>query len=1509
MAGQGSARVTLKEIDLSQVRDPEQLPQGVPAAVVGPAKRGPAFVPMTFANMQQFGEVFGSMNEVSKESNANRFAPLALNEWMRNAQAGTFIRTLGIGSAEGRMNSDRTVDGAGFVLGSDISYDINNKLQRNQHAEITDANEVGSKAAARTHFLGCFMKDQGDSTFLQDANIQTAQAAGSINISILEDSAIKDASTLKITYYQADKTEQHVTFTFDDAHAAEGGGGNATIHSDGTPTVVLQDLADAINSGIVTGNDGIVLSTDLIATLDADTDVLNIRSKHAALADFSNNIKVEYDIESDQATTDIIVGDKNASDGSQSVSFGSSGNRAARFSLRPRTDSNPLTDADTVSFSLINNDGDGTLSDKTVTYTFKQTLTDNGINTVEDKYSVNNADAVEIFVANDDKTTFEGKRQALINLQAALNRVATVVDGVAQTATNHEGLSTTSFDYETAELTIFQKNKGCAGNSESDETSNISIVSDVFRMTAATDLVRAKSGSTTVFTAGGQRFMHSGFDSEEKKSMTIKLSDNALNDDSINISVQKFDDVDGVHTLHLVFKDTVDNTATNGSAAGPYQVQIGVDLQETLYNLRNAILVAHAGDVGAADISDDVDVVVSDANDSITLTYKNNGAANDNDSAAILQGTLRGDVASESKLGEYATFTNPSGFSLVGNVGLKTVNFSGGGGAAAPVIRGILMTPQGVVPALDLSTTHPLKINYEDDLSTFTPSEVGLGNSVKAFGNGQSVWGYEIGKVDLTTQSFKLILNGYNGSDANILDCSFDPENVNYFANVLNTDPDQIEDRGHYLFAYWDIDPSVAKVDVTGVLNRQNAAIDEHSVGFCMSASSALGADAPQFEKFDTRFRTACSPWIRSQSFGSDSYDLFKLHALDDGEVGNSRFRVLVSNIVAPLNEGDWGTFDLTLEDFHSDPIKGSALIGWKRLSLDPESRNFIGRVIGDKHMYYDFDRVTSRQRLVEEGNFDVKNKYVRVELSELVKSGEVNKSSLPCGFSDLTMPNTAISNLFNEPGDDNSLNHLLAADIFDGLKVLPLPLVKTITRSSGDAFEASESLSWGVKFARKKISAGSTYKHSELSEIRFNDSLKSWTKFYPDMTDAPIGVVTGESFSLEHIAVDDPSNINWGTSEYIRGGNSGDLPLTDDIADGGTVKKQFISLSTASSIGRNTRYLKFRFMMQGGFDGLDIFNKEKAEMSTIAAHREANDETDSNIFTGATVESYKRAIDVLADKSATELQLLAIPGIREPVVTDYATVACESRFDAMLVMDVEEVDRQAAVIVDDSIKPSVTQTIQRFEQRRLNTSFAAAYFPDIIMRRPSNGAPLQVPPSVSMLGVMSQNDTLADPWFAPAGLTRGRLNALSSKVQMNRDVLNDLYDQDINPIYEPAGRAGEVYAFGQKTLLQNQSALDRINVRRLLINLRRKVKAVANTLLFEPNRASTLARFSSLVEPIMAEVQARQGVERYKVQIDTSTTTQNDVENNTVRGKIYLQPTKSVEFISLDFVVTNSID
>ena len=302
------------------------------------------------------------------------------------------------------------------------------------------------------------------------------------------------------------------------------------------------------------------------------------------------------------------------------------------------------------------------------------------------------------------------------------------------------------------------------------------------------------------------------------------------------------------------------------------------------------------------------------------------------------------------------------------------------------------------------------------------------------------------------------------------------------------------------------------------------------------------------------------------------------------------------------------------------------------------------------------------------------------------------------------------------------------------------------------------------------------------------------------------------------------------------------------------------------------------------------------------------NDVTNQGGKQGATVATFRKAVDVMGEKSDVDIQLLAIPGIRHGSVTDYTMDAIEERFDAVYIMDIEERDKLNNVVTSSiTQKTSVTYTAQSFKSRNLDNSFAAAYFPDVIVRDPATQTNVQCPPSVGVLGAFSKNDAIAHPWFAPAGFTRGAMDSvIEAQVKLSRDNLDTLYDVDINPITAFPQTPG-VVVFGQKTLQAAQSALDRVNVRRLLIDVRRKVKGVANSILFEPNRAETLARFSTAVEPILAQIQAQQGIDRFKVVIDTSTTTKIDVENNTIRGKIFLQPTRSVEFISLDFVVTNA--
>lgn len=1190
MAGQGSARVTLKEIDLSQVSNPEQLPQGVPAAVVGPAKRGPAFVPKTFATIQQFNETFGNMLENNKTSNSNLFGPLALNEWMKNSEAGTFMRVLGVGN--GLKATLNQVTNAGFKLGNFISHDSSNDLRRNPniyavkkdggHVDPTDA---GLLKASRTYMLGALMSDAESTRYLTDAGSQAEDTAAS----------------------------KEITF-------------------------------------------GVPVAGDIVT------------------------IFLPKQLVNDKATTPVA---------------------------------------------------------KDITLTIK---------------FVANEEAMADFVDVDGRQTAD----------IADDTIEMVANNAAATALNFSNLLSQIVE---------------AGNSSYGYDSNNDDTNDVFRF----------------------------------NKLSIKTSE---------------------------------HFAVTGS------------------NLAR------------------------------TITLK-----------------------SSKKEGDEVKFAQTTPTSNTNVLSVSSVLLQGAA-QKVPVIRGVLMTPQGVVPAIQVTSNETDYSVFIPDGATSTEGAVANADNLLNFGSpaGASLNGYQVGSATSSSGVFNLVLNGFKSDiEASSFVCSFDPESSGYFANVLNTDPTKIEEKGHYLYSFWDIDKSTARVGAVGETSPST-----YLNAFCLPSSGVTSS--PDFDSFESRFRHAESPWITSQLFGkgstvqrgtmlsnSGSYKLFKLHALDAGEAGNERFRILLSN-VRSSGTSEYGSFDLSLESFDSDPIKGSVLITWKGLNLDPDSRNYIARIIGDRHMFYNFDKDLSKQRLEETGDFEVKNNYVRVEMHDLVKQGDIPINSLPVSFGGLKALNTlspGAVKFFKEQGTDgNGANLLLAANFFDKLVVAPAPFVKSVARKSGSSFIGDSSLPWGLKFAKKRHSDDL---NKELSQININKSIKSWTKYYPDLGSVK-SIVEGDDadlfqngyFSLEKIAVKVVSGaIDWASALYCRDGK---LPA------GHT---RFLDTAT-DAVGQNIKYFKFRTIMQGGFDGVNIFDKEKADLTSIAAHREANNETSitgTNTFTGPTVSSFKRAIDVLADKSATEFQLLVIPGMREPLVTDYAITACETRFDAMLIMDIEEANETEVVITDLATKPNVRSTIKNFSGRGLDTSFAAAYFPDVVVKRPSNKTPFRVPPSVGMLGVMSQNDSIAEPWFAPAGLNRGRINAIKSQVQMNRTLLDELYDADINPIYEPAGRSGEVYAFGQKTLLQNQSALDRINVRRLLINIRRRVKNIAQTLLFEPNRASTLARFSALVEPIMAEVQARQGVDRYKVQIDTTTTTQNDVENNTIRGKIYLQPTKSVEFISLDFVVTNSID
>jgi len=432
--------------------------------------------------------------------------------------------------------------------------------------------------------------------------------------------------------------------------------------------------------------------------------------------------------------------------------------------------------------------------------------------------------------------------------------------------------------------------------------------------------------------------------------------------------------------------------------------------------------------------------------------------------------------------------------------------------------------------------------------------------------------------------------------------------------------------------------------------------------------------------------------------------------------------------------------------------------------------------------------------------------------------------------------------------------------------------------------------------------------------------NMRSFTKYYPNFHTGYVNVVVSENegasdtaengildadrfnnngFSLENVKIavttdDNPDTQRLTEWEYVREGN---------VATAGAFRPLAVGDLTDSAT-RNVA--KFSFFIHGGFDGVNVFDRPSYNLTNKAITEEMNF-VSRGVTDGPTVSAYNKALDIFEDTTEVDIQLMAIPGIRHSIITDRALLVTEQRFDAVYLMDLEEYDVQNSLVTGSGQITSVRYTANQFAGRGLNSSFGAAYFPDVVLRDSFTGTTKIVPPSVAMLGAFAKNDAVGFPWFAPAGFARGALETTQeAALRLSRTNMDSLQEVDINPLVSFAGSSG-VVVWGQKTLLATNSSLERVNVRRLLIDVRRKVKAIAKRMLFEPNRAETLARFSQLVNPVLKKIQDQNGVERFLVKIDTTTTTQADVENRTIRGKIFLTPTKTLEFLSVDFVVTNT--
>lgn len=378
-------------------------------------------------------------------------------------------------------------------------------------------------------------------------------------------------------------------------------------------------------------------------------------------------------------------------------------------------------------------------------------------------------------------------------------------------------------------------------------------------------------------------------------------------------------------------------------------------------------------------------------------------------------------------------------------------------------------------------------------------------------------------------------------------------------------------------------------------------------------------------------------------------------------------------------------------------------------------------------------------------------------------------------------------------------------------------------------------------------------------------------------------------------------SNISWGVS-FVSGGVADRMRAVPDgfATSGISGSDADFSLKNLSGtyVNGNLRYSylanygaytasiasatlqSFTLPFYGGLSGFDLRTTDPLYI--------ANSDTDSTL----SVVSLKRAVDCIANPDIISGDTVAIPGQHNITVTDYARNVVNTRRDMFYVMDPTGSTRQ--------------EVVANINARSIDDNYSAVYYPDLVLNDAVNNRMVRVPPSVGVMGALAYNDRVGQAYFAPAGMNRGGLGQfgiVDIVDRLDRVDRDALYEARINPIARFPNEG--IVVFGQKTLQLRPSALDRINVRRLLILAKRAVATYARTLVFEGNNAATWNRFVNKVNPILEGYRQGQGISRFKVVMDSSTNTSDVVDRNEMKGKIFLEPVKTAEYITIDFVVS----
>jgi len=679
--------------------------------------------------------------------------------------------------------------------------------------------------------------------------------------------------------------------------------------------------------------------------------------------------------------------------------------------------------------------------------------------------------------------------------------------------------------------------------------------------------------------------------------------------------------------------------------------------------------------------------------------------------------------------------------------------------------------------------------------------------------------------------------------------------------------------------------------------------------------------------------------WIVSQDVTADSngyqvnkmQKLFKFCGINDGGWNTRHTKISITDLKLGTEVDPYGTFTVLVRRIDDNDGRQVVLERFSQCSLNPNSKNYIARKVGDQ--YREWDEADGRYRIY--GEFPNQSSLFRVETHQDLQGGVLDPSLLPFGFYGAPRIKTGVFQTNSAQKDSVGLRgHAMceASDVaidIDGtysggfrpigghtgvnsFGIFGLPAGATGSLLYPTLPLRLTSSAEGLSNPKKSCFGVSTYRSP--TDTRFDESFYDTTRrlgrayVSTDKSTATTNAEISQYFSLD---------------DLIAFSKTGSAPDISGLAQGGLLAKDiggFVYVSGSRRTGVSytainssykelvkSGFANFTVPVYGGFDGFDV--KEKDPVSNQAM---SGDET-----TSYEIATLKRALDTVADPEVIEMNALVAPGITNTRITNQMIRVCEDRADALAIIDIEDggyiPDTEAKTSFKTRIQDSKPrEAIANLEQRGLNSSYACAFYPWVKVVDSFSDQQLWAPPSVAALGTFASTEASSELWFAPAGFTRGGLSegaagipVLAVSQRVSSKERDELYEANINPIAQFPAEG--IVVFGQKTLQVTPSALDRINVRRLMIFVKKEISRIAARLLFEQNVQATWDRFRGQVEPFLDSVKSRFGLTDFKVILDSTTTTPDLIDRNIMYAKIFLKPARSIEFIAIDFVITNS--